>query len=139
MLGTTGEMDRFTPGGSRVRGVLTANRLVLLAAVPLFLVLATIAYVTVQFAANENAAQSWVAHTYQVIASLRQVLGDAQDAETGQRGYILTQQSSFLAPYQAATKRVDRDLNRFRQLTADNPDQQHRAEALNTLIRERFD
>ena len=138
MPGTKREMERSTPGDSRVRGVLTANRLVLLAAVPLFLVLATVAYITVQFAANENAAQRWVAHTYQVIASLRQVLVDAQDAETGQRGFILTQQPSFLAPYKTATGRVDRDLTRFKQLTADNPDQQHRAEALSTLVRERF-
>jgi len=121
-----------------MRGVLTANRLVLLAAVPLFLTLATIAYITVQFAANENAAQRWVAHTYQVIGSLRQVLVDAQDAETGQRGYILTQQPGFLAPYKAATERVDRDLARFKELTADNPDQQHRSEALAALVRERF-
>jgi signal transduction histidine kinase/DNA-binding response OmpR family regulator len=117
---------------------LTANRLVLLAAVPLFLVLATVAYITVQFAANENAAQRWVAHTYQVIGVLRQVLVDAQDAETGQRGFILTQQPSFLTPYQTATKQVDRDLNRFKELTADNPDQQRRSEALATLVRERF-
>jgi signal transduction histidine kinase/CheY-like chemotaxis protein len=121
-----------------MRGVLTANRLVLLAAVPLFLVLATIAYITVQFAANENAAQRRVAHTYQVIASLRQVLIDAQDAETGQRGFILTQQPSFLTPYNDATRRIDRDLDRFRQLTADNPDQQRRSEMLATLVRERF-
>ena len=138
MPGTLREMERSTPRGFRVRGVLTANRLVLLAAVPLFLVLATIAYVTVQFAANENAAQGWVAHTYQVIGSLRQVLVDAQDAETGQRGFVLTQQPGFLAPYQSATGRIDRDLVRFRQLTADNPDQQHRADALAALIRERF-
>jgi len=138
MPGTTRAEGRFTSGESRVRGVLTANRLVLLAAVPLFLVLATIAYITVQFAANENAAQRMVAHTFQVIGALRQVLVDAQDAETGQRGYILTQQPSFLAPYQAATKRVDRDLNRFKELTADNPEQQRRSEALATLVRERF-
>ena len=69
-----------------------------------------VAYITVQFAANENAAQRWVAHTYQVIASLRQVLADAQDAETGQRGFILTHQPSFLAPYRAASGRVERDL-----------------------------
>ncbi len=138
MLGTPRDDGRFTPAESRVRGVLTANRLVLLAAVPLFLVLATVAYITVQFAANENAAQRWVAHTYQVIGVLRQVLVDAQDAETGQRGFILTQQPSFLTPYQTATKQVDRDLNRFKELTADNPDQQRRSEALATLVRERF-
>jgi signal transduction histidine kinase/CheY-like chemotaxis protein len=138
MPGTVRDEGRFTPGESRVRGVLTANRLVLLAAVPLFLVLATIAYITVQFAANENAAQRWVAHTYQVIGVLRQVLVDAQDAETGQRGFILTQQPAFLEPYNNATKRVDRDLNRFKDLTSDNPDQQRRSQALATLVRERF-
>jgi signal transduction histidine kinase/DNA-binding response OmpR family regulator len=135
---TARELERSTPRGFRVRGILTANRLVLLAAVPLFLVLATIAYITVQFAANENAAQRRVAHTYQVIGSLRQVLVDAQDAETGQRGFLLTQQQGFLTPYQSATGRIDRDLVRFRQLTADNPDQQRRADALVALIRERF-
>lgn len=138
MPGTPRDTSRSPSGDSHVRGVLTANRLVLLAAVPLFLVLATIAYITVQFAANENAAQRMVAHTYQVIASLRQVLVDAQDAETGQRGYILTQRPSFLIPYKSATQRVDRDLARFKELTADNPDQQRRSEALTTLVRERF-
>ena len=131
-------MGRLAPGDSRVRNVLTANRFVLLAAVPVFLVLATIAYVTVQFAANENTAQQLVAHTYQVIASLRVVMGDAQDAETGQRGYILTRERPFLQPYEAARDRVDRDLQRFRQLTADNPSQQRRAETLVRLIKDRF-
>ncbi len=131
-------MGRLAFGESGVRGVLTANRLVLLAAVPLFLVLATIAYITVQFAANENAAQVWVAHSYQVIASLRQVLSDAQDAETGQRGFLLTQQQNFLEPYQAASQRIARDLARFKELTMDNPDEQRRAEALSALIHDRF-
>ena len=121
-----------------MRDVLTANRLVLLAAVPIFLVLATIAYITVQFAANENAAQQWVAHTYQVIASLRVVLGDAQDAETGQRGFILTRQQSFLQPFEAARARVGRDLDRFKRLTADNPSQQRRAQTLTQLVKDRF-
>jgi len=44
--------------------ILAANRLVLLASVPLFLVLAVVAYITLQFAANERDAQAWVRHTY---------------------------------------------------------------------------
>ena len=131
-------MGRLAPGESRVRNVLTANRLVLLAAVPVFLVLATIAYVTVQFAANENDAQQWVAHSYQVIASLRVVLGDAQDAETGQRGYILTGEQPFLRPYQTARDRIGQDLARFKRLTADNPSQQRRAATLDRLVEDRF-
>ena len=121
-----------------MRDVLTANRLVLLAAVPIFLVLATIAYVTVQFAADESVTQQWVAHTYQVINALRVVLGDAQDAETGQRGYLLTRQQSFLEPYQRARARIERDLARFKQLSTDNPSQQRRGDALAQLIKDRF-
>jgi len=136
--GTGGEVARLALGESHVRKVLTANRLVLLAAVPIFLVLATIAYVTAQFAANENAAQQWVAHTYRVIASLRVVLGDAQDAETGQRGYILTRQQSFLEPFNAAHARVGRDLDRLKRLTADNPSQQRRAERLARMVQDRL-
>ncbi len=136
-------MGRFTDGGSLERGVvgrgvLTANRLALLAAVPLFLIFATIAYLTVQFAANENAAQRGVAHTFQVIGALRQILVDAQDAETGQRGYLLTRDQAFLVPYRTAVERVDRDIEAFRNLTLDNPDQQHRAEALARHVRDRF-
>ena len=139
MLGTLRHVERSTSGDSRARGVLTANRLVLLAAVPLFLILATVAYITVQFAANQSAAQQWVAHTYQVIASLRAVLGDAQDAETGQRGYLLTRRQDFLAPYQAADRRMARDLSRFKQLTIDNPSEQRRAEALSALAHDHFE
>ena len=57
MPGTARPLERSDAGDSHARGALTANRLVLLAAVPLFLVLATIAYITVQFAANESAAR----------------------------------------------------------------------------------
>src|SRR6185312_6065740 len=136
-------MSHLTDGGFLKRGVvgrgfLTANRLALLAAVPVFLVFATIAYLTVQFAANENAAQRGVARTYQVISALRQVLGDVQDAESGQRGYLLTRDPAFLAPYRTAIKRVERDIAAFRKLTLDNPDQQHRADALVRLAQARF-
>ncbi|HEV7960502.1 MAG TPA: CHASE3 domain-containing protein, partial [Rhizomicrobium sp.] len=117
---------------------MTPNRFVLLGAVPIFLILATVAAITVTFAANERSAQQWVTHTYQVIASLRQVLGDVQDAETGSRGYALTHQQAFLAPYQAARARMDRDLDRFRQLSSDNPSQQRRADRLAELIRARL-
>ena len=118
---------------------MTPNRFVLLGAVPIFLVLATVAAITVTFAGNERSAQQWVTHTYQVIASLRQVLGDVQDAETGSRGYALTNQDAFLAPYQAARARMGRDLARFKRLTSDNPSQQQRADRLAALIQARLD
>ena len=44
-------------------------------------------------------------HTYQVLSDLDEVLSLAKDAETGQRGYILTGEQRYLEPYQSAIKR----------------------------------
>ena len=138
MVGTDPADGRYGSGISGPGKILAANRLVLLVAVPLFLVLAIVAYLTVQFAANERGAQAWVRHTYQVIESLDLILSDAQDAETGQRGYLLTHRPDFLQPYHNARKRAYGDLATFRQLTADNPDEQARAGRLDQMVQARF-
>ena len=114
------------------------NRLVLLGAVPIFLILATVAAITVLFAANERQAQAMVTHTYQVMGALRQVLADATDAETGSRGFSLTRDPAFLQPAKAARARIQRDLARFKQLTADNPVQQRRSGRLTGLVQQRL-
>jgi len=116
----------------------TANRGILLAAVPLFLVLAGIVYLTIAFAENERAEQGWVVHTYEVIDSLRAVLADAADAETGERGYLLTRKPGYLQPFHAAKLRTARDLESFESLTRDNPDQQRRAHVLRGLVERRL-
>ena len=138
MAGTNLQADRWSSGDSRPGTVLATNRLLLLAAVPLFLILAICAYLTIQFAANERAAQGWVRHTYQVISQLGRVLGDAQDAETGQRGYLLTRRPEFLEPYHAARNNIAQDMRRLRDLTRDNPAQTARAQVLQRMISDRF-
>ncbi len=66
----------------------------------------------------------WVDHTYQVISSLRKVQALASDAETGQRGYLITGDKLFLGPYTHAVSELDNELTTLRKLTADNPAQQ---------------
>ncbi|MEI9994833.1 MAG: CHASE3 domain-containing protein [Rhizomicrobium sp.] len=117
---------------------MAANRWLLLAAVPLFLVLAGAVYLAIAFARDERDEQAWVVHTYQVMDSLHALLSDASDAETGQRGYLLTHKQSFLTPYRAAEARIDRDLGTFTTLTRDNPVQQKRAVALRGLMEGRL-
>ncbi len=95
-------------------GIVAANRWILLAAVPLFLVLAASSILTAAFAENERQEQGWIVHTYQAMDALRAVLADAADAETGrQRGYLLTHRQNFLEPFHAAQKRVARDRDRL--------------------------
>jgi hypothetical protein len=55
---------RLGSGDLGSRTVLAANRLIFLAAIPLFLVLAVVIYITIQFAANERDAQASIRHTY---------------------------------------------------------------------------
>ena len=90
MAGTDPRDGRFASGISGPGNILAANRLVLLAAVPLFLVLAIVAYLTIQFAANERDAQGWVRHTYEVMEATRVLQDDVQTAESSQRGFLLT-------------------------------------------------
>lgn len=54
--------------------------------------------VQVKTAARDQAAES-ATHTLQVLLTTQQLLSAYQDSETGQRGYLLTQDRNFLAPY----------------------------------------
>jgi methyl-accepting chemotaxis protein len=74
------------------------------------------------------------AHTYQVLENLDRVLSTLKDAETGQRGYIITGESQYLEPYQIGTSAVNKTVQTLRGLTADNPNQQRRLDAIEPLI-----
>jgi signal transduction histidine kinase/CheY-like chemotaxis protein len=78
-----------------------------------------------------------VAHTLQVQGQLRTVLSSLQDAETGQRGYLLTGHPEFLEPYDAALASLDGDLASLDRLVADNPGQAAAARRLRALAMER--
>lgn len=65
-----------------------------------------------------------VVHTHEVITELGSLLSAAQDAETGQRGFLLTGNNRYLEPYQDALARADASMNTIQSLTSDNPVQQ---------------
>lgn len=45
------------------------------------------------------------------------------DAETGQRGYLLTGDPAYLEPYLQAPEKIDRDVKKLKALMADDPSQ----------------
>jgi diguanylate cyclase (GGDEF)-like protein len=55
------------------------------------------------------------------IFQLRSILADLLDAETGQRGYLLTGDPAYLQPYLAARARIRGNLDLARKAAADNP------------------
>jgi signal transduction histidine kinase len=80
----------------------------------------------------------WVTHTHLALEKVDAVLADLLDAETGQRGYILTGDPSYLVPYTDSLSRINRDVKELRELTADNPVQQHSLDRLEKLIAARL-
>ncbi|HEX4607858.1 MAG TPA: CHASE3 domain-containing protein [Urbifossiella sp.] len=61
-----------------------------------------------------------------------------KDAETGQRGYLITGDAAYLQPYEATVENARGGGRRLRELTADNPAQQARAGALDRLVETRL-
>lgn len=64
-----------------------------------------------------------VNETHLLLETLTSLLGHLTDMETGQRGFIITGDDSFLEPYEAARVDVERELSELPALVADNPDQ----------------
>jgi signal transduction histidine kinase len=75
-------------------------------------------------------AQGWVEHTLAVKTSLMEALSTLQDAETGQRGFALSGDESFLEPFNAAQQRMNLQLRNLELSVSDNPVQ---VEKLNHL------
>ncbi|HYF84910.1 methyl-accepting chemotaxis protein [Azospirillum sp.] len=72
----------------------------------------------------------WTIHTYRVLQTTDAVLAAMIDQETGLRGYLVSSDDAFLAPYRKGGQDFDRALAEVKSLTADNPQQQARLEDL---------
>src|SRR5947209_66570 len=80
----------------------------------------------------------WVAHTQEVLDLTSDVLRTLVDAETGQRGFLITGKEDFLDPYQQALARLDQQVRTLKDKTQDNRRQQARIGELETLTAERL-
>lgn len=73
-------------------------------------------------------------HSFTVLLELSQLLNSLVDAETGQRGYLITGQDEYLEPYFSGTKQANASLRGIRELTADNSAQQRRLDEIEPLV-----
>jgi CHASE3 domain sensor protein len=81
-----------------------------------------------------------VVHTYQVMDATRDLLLAAEDAETGQRGFVITGDDSFLSPYlQASERTIPERLRAMETMLRDDSSQLGRVSILRQLIVEKFD
>jgi PAS domain S-box-containing protein len=84
----------------------------------------------------ENAG--WVSHTHEVLDLTDGVLRTLVDAETGQRGFLITGKDRFLEPYHQALARLDQQVQALKDKTQDNPRQQARIQELDKLTGEQL-
>ncbi len=79
-----------------------------------------------------------VNHTNQVLIGAENIISHLKDAETGQRGFLLTGELSFLEPYNGAYALTTETYNELTDLTLDNPVQQKNLREIKALYEAKF-
>ncbi len=86
-----------------------------------FLMLVLVVVATGALVRAEEDMNDQVRQALEVESGLWQLLSSLQDAETGQRGYLLTGEESYLEPYAAASPGIDDRLAYLRRVMKDDP------------------
>ena len=102
------------------------------------LALAGMGWLSYRSASDFISAQKWVTHTYEVISQLETTLALVIETDTEQRGYLLTEDSKYLAVRQAVVARIPDQLQQLQHLTADNPTQQQALKQLEALTQKQI-
>src|ERR1019366_4027012 len=92
-----------------------------IAALLFFLISGAVSFSNVQVLKTDSEK---IVHSHEVIAALDTLLSTMQDAETGQRGFLLTGNEKYLQPYEDAVSKVNSELSAIATLTQDNNNQQ---------------
>ena len=118
---------RIVDRPSRPTSVLVGVTLVLA-----FIVTAALIANGLRLLSDGERARAWETHTYEVLLTSKDLLSALTDSQTGERGFLITQDPAYLAPFhhgQAATPPL---IDRLARLTRDNPRQAPRVAALRT-------
>ncbi|HTN17259.1 MAG TPA: response regulator [Chitinophagaceae bacterium] len=83
-------------------------------------------------------SSQWVNHTNEVIKNAEGLISTARGAEAGQRGYVITNDASFLEPYKGAYEKCVAQYRSLSTLTQDNNEQQRTLEKIKILLDQRF-
>ena len=94
------------------------------------------AYFIHQSLETRRVAADRVSHTLEVMQEVEGVLSTLKDAETGQRGFLLTGEERYLEPYVTARAALPGEIRSLRTLVSDNPQQLQRIETLEQLERD---
>ena len=115
------------------------NRRQIIAPIVLLVLLACLtAYMAISHSLARATSERWVAHTYLVIDTVQRAFGSVQEAESAQRAFLLTDDASYTAPFNASIETARARLDELTALVKDNPAQVERVVALKAAVEGRF-
>ncbi|OAF05560.1 histidine kinase [Bradyrhizobium centrolobii] len=103
------------------------------------LVLTVISAGSVYLVNKARSDNKWVLHTIEVENQVNALLLEVRRAESGARGYLLTQGTDFKADHEKAVAAIIPALDRLTRLSTDNPAQRDNVEKLSAAIETRLD
>ena len=102
------------------------------------LVLLTLSIFSYQRFEQQKIASAWVSHTYLAKLKLEEVFGLLTDAESGQRGYLLTSDTVFIQSFLTSKAEIPKIILQLDSLVTDNPEQTQNLKELARLLKLRI-
>lgn len=102
------------------------------------LVLAVIGVIIHRSINSMTYRSQWLAHTQEVRYKTEQIISIMKEGESGQRGFLVTRDSSYLAYYFASVDSLMPCLHRLRELVKDDSLQVSRIDTLRYLANKRY-
>jgi diguanylate cyclase (GGDEF)-like protein/PAS domain S-box-containing protein len=104
-----------------------------------FVAACAVGFTAFRYQQRYSAALATVQKALRVEEAIHETLSLLKDAETGQRGFILTGQHEFLPPYRAAQQALPRQLEQLRALVSADPVQAASARRLAVSARAKME
>ena len=101
-------------------------------------ILVFVGWESYRYTARVDEAADARKHSHEVLRTLDETLARLVDAETGQRGYLLTGDEAYLEPYREAIKNLDQVTGQLKAFTSGQPDQRKRIQTIEPLIEKKL-
>ena len=125
----------LTSSGNRAKADFTVS-LSLAVVAAFFVASGIVSYLNIATVRRDTAA---VTKTHETLLGAEELLSTIKDAETGQRGYVLTGKESYLTPYRTAVTDVASQLDNLAKLTAGTPTQAGRVASMRLRVKSKMD
>jgi len=102
------------------------------------LILLVVSFLSYQDWSAFQRSASQVTHSRELLQQVEQTLSSIRDAESGERGFVLTGDAQYLDAYNVAVAALPSELSRLRALVAEEPALRTRVLTLDSLITEKL-